>query len=325
MTTLAFAGDTMLGRQVADLLEEQPDAELVAPEVRAMASEADACLVNLECCISNRGERWRDPRKPFFFRAPPHAVRVLEELGTDLVTLANNHALDYGREALADTFEHLHTAGIPRVGAGHDVTEARRPAHLDVSSLRMCVVAATDHPEDFAAQPDLSGVAFADLWKERPTWLEETVTSVREHADLVLVTVHWGPNMVREPVPHVLAAAERLLDAGADLIVGHSAHVFHGVRWKGNAAVLYDLGDFVDDYAVDRRLRNDLGLFWLVHLDGSTVQRVEAVPLKLEHRYTRIADGDDQAWIEQQLTSACERFDSRVELVNDRLMITPER
>ena len=111
---VALAGDTMLGRSVAERLREEPPSSLFAPEVVEAVREADLFVLNLECCISSRGERWPDPFKPFFFRAPPAAVEVLALLGVDCVTLANNHVLDYGTEALLDTIEHLRAAGIAR-------------------------------------------------------------------------------------------------------------------------------------------------------------------------------------------------------------------
>ena len=105
--TIALAGDTMLGRDVARVLEADPAAPLVAPDVAERAAAADAFVLNLECCISARGARFPDPRKAFVFRAPPIAAERLAELGVDAVSLANNHALDYGPEALLDTLAHL--------------------------------------------------------------------------------------------------------------------------------------------------------------------------------------------------------------------------
>ncbi|HEX6262335.1 MAG TPA: CapA family protein, partial [Actinomycetota bacterium] len=98
--TIALAGDTMLGRGVAERIEERGPRSLVAPEVASLMREADLCILNLECCISDRGEPWPAPGKPFFFRAPATAVETLVDLGVDAVTLANNHALDFGEVAL---------------------------------------------------------------------------------------------------------------------------------------------------------------------------------------------------------------------------------
>jgi poly-gamma-glutamate capsule biosynthesis protein CapA/YwtB (metallophosphatase superfamily) len=297
---LALAGDTMLGRGVAQRLREDPRAPLIAPEVAEAAASADLFVLNLECCISERGERFADPRKPFFFRAPPIAAERLAELGVDAVTLANNHALDYGSVALLDTLEHLEAAGIAHVGAGPDEAAARAP--ITVGRLR--IVAATDHPAAYAAARGQPGVAFADLRGEGvPDWLARAAKPGPDE-DAVLVTPHWGPNMLAEPLPEIRVAAAALVAAGATLVAGHSAHVFQGVAGR----VLYDLGDFVDDYAVDRRLRNDLGVLWLVDLDADGPRTVEALPLALDYCHTRVATGADAAWIARRLRQLCARL-----------------
>jgi poly-gamma-glutamate capsule biosynthesis protein CapA/YwtB (metallophosphatase superfamily) len=314
--TVAFAGDTMLGRGVARTLATTPPQALVAPEVRAALGEADLVVLNLECCISERGRPWPAPGKPFFFRAPPRAVELLVLLGTDCVTLANNHALDYGFDALADTLDHLATAGIAAVGAGADLERARRPAVLAAGGLRVAVLGVTDHPSDFAAGPDRAGVAFADLGRQVPDWL---VATIREaDADAVVATPHWGPNMTSAPVRHVRRAADALVDAGATLVAGHSAHVPHGVAGR----VLYDLGDFLDDYRVDPRLRNDLGLLFLVTLDARGPIRLEAVPLKLEYCHTHLATGTDAAWMRHRFRAASAELGTTVEEAAGRLLIS---
>src|SRR4051794_27042072 len=126
--TPALAGDTMLGRGVGERPAGRPGRGLVAPQGAPFAAAADLFVVNLECCISERGERFAEPGKPFFFRAPPVAARRLAELGVDCVTLANNHALDFGPDALLDTLAHVRAAGIAVTGAGADVAAARAPA-----------------------------------------------------------------------------------------------------------------------------------------------------------------------------------------------------
>lgn len=314
--TLALAGDTMLGRGVAERLATAPPDSLFAPELVQIAHEADLFVLNLECCISERGEPWPAPGKPFFFRAPPVAAEALAILGVSCVSLANNHALDFGEQALLDTFDHLARAGIARVGAGHDVEQARAPAILESSGFRLAVLGLSDHPEDFAARPGRPGVAFADLKDEVPDWLGDAIAST--DADAVLVTPHWGPNMAPSPVPHVVRAAPAMVQAGATLVAGHSAHVFQGVRGR----VLFDLGDFIDDYAIDPVLRNDLGLLWLVTLDAKGPVRLEAVPLFLEFCHTRLADGEDAAWIRKRFRDACSALDTDSTEEDGRLVVT---
>ncbi|HET9555544.1 MAG TPA: CapA family protein [Actinomycetota bacterium] len=314
--TVALAGDTMLGRSVARALATTPPEALVAPEVRAAIGQADLVVLNLECCISERGRPWPAPGKPFFFRAPPRVVELLVLLGTDCVTLANNHALDYGLDALADTLDHLAMAGIAVVGAGADLEQASRPVVLAAGGLRVAVLGVTDHPADFAADPDRPGVAFADLARQVPDWLRQTVREA--DAEVMLVTPHWGPNMTSAPVRHVRRAATALVEAGATLVAGHSAHVPHGVA----GPVLYDLGDFLDDYRVDPQLRNDLGLLFLVTLDGRGPIRLEALPLKLEYCHTRLATGDDIAWMRRRFRAACADLGTTVEEAAGRLLIS---
>jgi poly-gamma-glutamate synthesis protein (capsule biosynthesis protein) len=314
---LALAGDTMLGRGVAERLGEASPESLFSQDVVEAAAEADLFVLNLECCISDRGAPWPDPSKPFFFRAPPAAVRTLSHLGVDCVTLANNHALDFGEEALLDTLEHLDAAGIAHVGAGPSVRAARSPVMLEAAGFRLTVLAAADHPADFAAGESAAGIAFAELGRGVPDWLAEAVSESGTGADAVLVTPHWGPNMTPEPVAHVRAAAGGLIDAGATLLAGHSAHVFQGIDGR----VLFDLGDFLDDYAVDPVLRNDLGLLFLVDLDRDGPTRLEAVPLRLDFCFTRLAEGEDRAWIARRFRVACAAFGTEVREERDRLLV----
>lgn len=311
--TLLLAGDTMLGRNVADLLVAHPDTPLVDDTVAAVMRDADLCLLNLECCISDRGERWDDPDKPFFFRAPPIAADRLAELGVDAVSLANNHALDYGATALADTIAHLDRVGIAHVGAGPDRAAARRPVVLRTAGLQVGVLGASDHPHDFAAGEHTPGIA---LWADRTDdWPIESVRALAPAVDLVLATVHWGPNMVTAPGSRIRDAAGRLVTAGASVVAGHSAHVFHGVQWRRvdghRAPVLYDLGDFVDDYATDPWLRNDLGLLWAVDVTDHRLA-VRVLPLVLGHGMTTVATAGDREWILERLSRACAEFSTTV-------------
>ena len=313
---LALAGDAMLGRKVAERLRRAGPDCLFAPELVEAAGEADLMIVNLECCISERGAP--APHRAFHFRAPPVAAEALAHLGIHCVTLANNHALDFGPEALVDTLEHLRAAGIRALGAGADQAAARASLALAANGERLRVVAFSDHPAEYAAEPDRAGIAHADLWRRKlPDWLLESVRP--KDGEPVLVCPHWGPNMTAAPVPDVFRAADALIGTGAALIAGHSAHVFHGVAGR----VLFDLGDFVDDYRVDARLRNDLGLLWFVDLHGSELVRIEALPLTLDYCHTRVAQGRDREWIKARIVSACAELGTDAEERDGRLIIEP--
>jgi poly-gamma-glutamate synthesis protein (capsule biosynthesis protein) len=221
------------------------------------------------------------------------------------VTLANNHALDFGEEALLDTFEHLAAAGIAWVGAGPDLDAARAPVRLG----ELAIVAFTDHPEDYAAGPGRPGVAL-----DGP-WVEQTIAALA--GETVLVTPHWGPNMARQPVQRVRERAPSLLAAGASLVAGHSAHVFHGVEGR----MVWDLGDFLDDYRVDPLARNDLGLLWLVDLEPDGPRRVEAVPVALDYCFTRLAGGEEADWIRERFRAACAAVGTEAREEGARLVV----
>src|SRR5262249_42209026 len=150
----------------------------------------------------------------------------------------------------------------------------RAPLVISCGGMRMRVVAFSDHPAAYAAGAGEPGIAFADLRDGVPAWALDAARPGPD-ADTVLVTPHWGPNMNADPTRRVRRAADALVSGGATLIAGHSAHVFQGVA----PPVLFDLGDFVDDYAVDHALRNDLGLLWLVELGPAGLSSVRALPL----------------------------------------------
>jgi poly-gamma-glutamate synthesis protein (capsule biosynthesis protein) len=219
--------------------------------------------------------------------------------------------------------------GVRWVGAGVELAAARAPVRVSTAGARirgptvgadLSVVAFSDHPAEFAAEPGRAGIAFADVRGEVPEWLLDTIA--RAAADgPVLVSGHWGPNMTSEPLQYVRRAAARLRDGGAALIAGHSAHVFHGAA----PGVLFDLGDFVDDYVVDRSLRNDLGLLFLVTLTGGRAETVEAVPLKLDYCHTRLAGGEEAEWVRRRFRAACAALGTEARESGGRVVVQLEQ
>jgi poly-gamma-glutamate capsule biosynthesis protein CapA/YwtB (metallophosphatase superfamily) len=303
----------MLGRSVAEALRTIAPEDVWAPEVREIASGCDAVVCNLECCISDRGEpTQRVPGKPFFFRAPPSAISSLQAIGVTAVGLANNHALDYEADALADTLELLGGAGIAAAGAGRDAAEARRGIAIDAGDRRVGLVAVSDHPPEYAAGEAEPGIAYADPRRGTPEWLTDQLARLRAECDLVIAFPHWGPNMTTEPARWQREAAARMQEAGADLVAGHSAHVFHGVQRGLQGPALFDLGDALDDYRVDERLRNDLGVMALWRPEVPAAE-LELVGLALDFCHTRLAAESEAEWIAARLERACAELGTRVE------------
>jgi poly-gamma-glutamate synthesis protein (capsule biosynthesis protein) len=306
---IGLLGDVMLGRAVAERLQEVPPEEVWSAELRDLCSSLDAVICNLECCVSDRGRRTTlIPDKPFFFRAPPPAVESLRAAGSVAVSLANNHALDYGPEALEDTLALLRQGGIAVAG-----TTRAASVVVKAGGVRLGLLGLTDHPREYAGE---LGVAWADLRRELPAWVREGLAELRERADLVLAFPHWGPNMTTSPAHWQRRRARELLVAGADIVAGHSAHVFHGVERPGSGLVLYDLGDALDDYAVDAELRNDLGVLaiWRPNADPE----LELVGLRLDFCFTDLAQGAEADWIAARLAHACGELGTGVERVDEQ-------
>jgi poly-gamma-glutamate synthesis protein (capsule biosynthesis protein) len=321
---IALLGDVMLGRAVAERFADAPPEEVWAPEIRELCGSCDLVICNLECCISTRRKPTdRVRRKPFFFRGPPRAVQSLQAIGVRAVGLANNHALDYEVEALLETLELLGEAGIAVAGAGRGEVEARRGAVVEAGGQRLGLVAVSDHPREFAAGPGSPGIAYGDMRRGIPGWLAEEVARLAGECDHVVAFPHWGPNMSTEPASWQRRAADELQEAGADLVAGHSAHVFHGAGWGRRGPLLYDLGDALDDYAVDSTLRNDLGVL-AIWRPGAPETELELVALALDHCRTRLAEGHEAEWVARRLTAASERLGARVErIAEQRFRVAP--
>jgi poly-gamma-glutamate capsule biosynthesis protein CapA/YwtB (metallophosphatase superfamily) len=316
--TIGLLGDVMLGRGVAERLAEVAPEEVWSPELRELCLECDAVICNLECCISGRGEPTRRIRgKPFFFGAPPVAIFSLRAIGVVAVGMANNHALDYEDRALLDTLELLSEARIEFAGAGPNEAAARQGAIVERAGTRIGLLAVSDHPREYAAGEDEPGIAYADLSRSPPDWLEAELGRLGDACDHVIAFPHWGPNMNPRTASWQVEAATAMMGAGATLVAGHSAHVFHGVGWEKGSPLLFDLGDALDDYAVDPRLRNDLGVLVLWR-PGSAEAALELVGLRLDYCRTDLAYGEDAEWIADRLAGACPPLGSAVERVGEQ-------
>jgi poly-gamma-glutamate capsule biosynthesis protein CapA/YwtB (metallophosphatase superfamily) len=319
--TIGLLGDVMLGRKVAERIARNPSAEVWSPQVREVCQACDALVLNLECCMSARGVPTSlVAGKPFFFRAPPTGLEALRAIGASVAGVANNHTLDFGADALDDTLSHLREAGVPPVGAGLNTKGARRGVVVQAGPVRLGVLAVSDHPVEYASGPARSGIAHAELRRELPDWISGELARLRSDADYVLAFPHWGPNMSPAPARWQTERAHELLAAGADAVAGHSAHVFHGIELTPRGPVLYDLGDALDDYAIDPALRNDLGVLAQWRPAG----RLELVGLHLDFCRTELAAGADADWIAARLERACGELGSSVRRLDEaRFAIGP--
>ena len=304
---LAVVGDVMLGRLVNDFLAVRPP-EWLWGSTLPLLQGADAVLANLECAITRCETPWARTRKLFYFRAEPAAVAVLKAGNVRFVSLANNHVLDFQEQGLLDTVNHLDNAGILHAGAGRDLAAAEQPAMLEIDGLRLGLLSMTDNEPAFAAGPDRPGTCYCRIGEdtEALSRLRARAAGLRRAgADLVVVSAHWGPNMVTEPAPAFRDFARDLVgDGTVDLFWGHSAHVFQGVEARDGRLILYDTGDFLDDYAVDPRLRNDWSFIFLLDIAAGRIESLRLVPVELSLAQVNLAETGAAAEICARMQSA---------------------
>ncbi|HET8615718.1 MAG TPA: CapA family protein [Actinomycetales bacterium] len=237
--TLAFAGDVHFAGRLAPLLDHPTDA---LAELRPFLATADLAMVNLETAITTRGTE--QPKK-FHFRAPATALDALAGAGVDVVSMANNHAIDYGEHGFADTLAARADGPLPIVGIGRDRADALAPAVLQAEGLRVAFLGATQVPDwtlaTWTAGANRPGVASASS----PDRLAAAVRKARTRADVVVVYLHWGTDYTPCPNALQVRTAKALAQAGADVVVGTHAHQLQGAGWLGSTYVDYGLGNFV--------------------------------------------------------------------------------
>jgi poly-gamma-glutamate capsule biosynthesis protein CapA/YwtB (metallophosphatase superfamily) len=240
---LHAVGDVLLALNMVELMAthgyEYPFCQ-VAPVLRA----ADLVFGNLECPLSRRGRPF-DPQQPGgkYFCGPPEAIQGLRLAGFNVLNLANNHILDFGPEALADTVALLRENGIHVMGVGADRDEARRPLCLTTQGVRVAFLA---YSSRFPAGRDSPGSTPFDF-----RVMCADVRRARSQADVVVVSCHVGIEFFSYPLPQHRQTLHRLVDEGADLVLGHHPHVLQGIERRGQGIIAYSLGNFVFDTAYE--------------------------------------------------------------------------
>jgi len=320
---IGFVGDVMLGRRVNDRWSGRDPAGVWGSTLGRLR-ELDGLVANLECCVSDRGERW--PDKTYYFRAAPEfAVPALEAADVSTAALANNHVLDFREPALRDTRSHLDGAGVAHAGAGPDVDAALEPAVVDAGGLTVATFALTDRRPSFAAGTGTAGTAYAPLDASDPATrglVDEALDrAAGRDPDLVVASLHWGPNWETSPDADQEAFARWLVDRGVDVVHGHSAHVLQGVEVYRGRPILYDAGDFVDDYSRKDGFRNKRSaLFELVVTDGR-LDELRIVPVEIEDEAAAVARGEAAAWVRETMRERSGGFGTVLERVGAGLSV----
>ena len=285
--TLAAAGDILLDRAVARTMKQVGDNRYPLLRTAAVFRRADLAFANLECPLSDRGKQIN------MFRGRPEYVEALTYAGFNLISLANNHILDYGVVAMLDTMEHLSAAGIVHAGVGENIFEARRPRILEIKGVKVAFLAYTEVGEGFtytrvphqwAATPELPGAA-----PVRADFLRQDIKTARGEADLVIVSMHWGKEYDHRPTDFQKALGRIAMDAGADLVIGHHPHVIQGIEFRGRGVIAYSLGNFVFDQEIYNRRQ---GLILEAAFDRGGLRQLAFKPTLIRRCQPQVATGE---------------------------------
>ncbi len=291
--TVAAVGDIMLGRGVGRLIAERGvdyPFEAISGRVRA----ADVGFANLESPFGTTGRAL--PGKMIWFRADPAAASGLRDAGFNVLTLANNHILDYDTECLLETLAVLDAHGIRWAGAGRHLEEAMAPALVTVNGVTLAFLGFSDfahiywsesYPRTFAATADRPGVAPADR-----SVVARAIAEARKVADFVIVAFHWGDEYVNYPNATQLETGRHAIAAGADLVLGSHPHAVQGFEFHRGGFIAYSLGNFIMD---QRRPIQCETMILEIEFLPSRVRQIRVVPAYIEDARPAVLGGEEAA------------------------------
>ncbi len=315
---IVFVGDVMLGRLANAALKVEPPAYPWG-DTLPIFSGGDVRMCNLECVISDRGTPWSRTPKVFHFRSDAKNMAALQRAQIDMVSLANNHTLDFDYKAMLDMLHLLDQAKIRHAGAGRQVLEASRVASAHVHGARIGLVAFTDNEPEWAATDRSPGLFYVpiNVADRRAKRLFDIVGRAKGEVDLLIVSAHWGPNWGYSPPANHPPFAKALIDAGADLIFGHSGHVFRGIELYQQRPIVYCTGNFIDDYTVDEIERNDQSFIFVAETGQNQIRTLKLYPTVIRNCQARLASSPEREDIAQKMQHLCAQLHTKASWQKD--------
>ena len=273
---LTFAGDINFDENWSTMKYynsvENGIYDCISPELIQIMRNADIMCLNNEFTYSNGGSPLEN--KAYTFRANPSRVEILKELGVDIVSLANNHAYDYGEQSLVDTMAVLNQAGIKYVGAGHNIEEAMSPVYFEIQGKTIAYVAAS-RAEKYRLTPQATEDEPGILLCYDTELFIQAIKEAKQNAEYVIAYVHWGTEYSYELEEVQLITGKEYLDAGADIVIGAHPHCLQGIEYYEGKPIVYSLGNFwFNDKTLDTMLLN-------VHVYGDDMEKyveLEIIP-----------------------------------------------
>lgn len=314
-------GDIMLGRGVGMRLQKYGSYERAFNDVSSVLKQGDVVFANLESPLT-KSTHSLDSKGKIVLKAKPEAVSALTSAGFNLVSIANNHMMDYYETGLFDTMSILNANHILFAGSGKNIDEARKPAIIEKNGLKIGLLAYSDMGElIFAGDPYLKYSAEKDKSGISPRKYEavrEDVLKLRGRVDLLAVSLHWGVEDSFKVTDEQREFAHKLIDDGVDLILGHHPHQFQGIEIYKGKPIFYSMGNFLFDQNESENMES-----FIIDMKykGKELTDLSAIPVRiLDKSYVEIQTGTNAANIISRQTELCRELGSPPEVINDRLV-----
>lgn len=289
--TLVFTGDVLLSDYVLNNYNSKGISGVASDDLLSELQQADLTIINNEFPFSTRGSQ--APDKQFTFRVDPSYVSVLTDMGVDIAGLANNHVLDYGSDALLDTFDTLDAAGIDYMGAGVDMDRASRLITREIDGMTFGFLAASRVIP--VVSWDVANASPGVFTTYDPARLVAAIEAARSQCDYLTVMVHWGIERDAYPQEYQTQLARQYIDAGADLIIGAHPHVLQGIDYYQDKPVCYSLGNFIFNQEIPRTA------IVKVTVEKDKEPTIQFLAASASGAYTSLSSSEEKASIYQYL------------------------
>lgn len=316
---LAFGGDVGLGRYMNFMAPTMDEEKILG--TLPVFKESDLSIVNLECVVSSLGEAGIDKGEnvPYYFRGRPEMLNILTSADVDVVSVANNHSGDYGPEAFKDMLNLLDQSGIDAVGGGLTLSGAKKHIVRWVGDVAVAFIGIDFTQPQFSANDETPGNYYLS-----PTgaheWFDELYSVIYQaklQSHLVFPIVHWGNNLEKEPSENMKSLARAILDAGADGVLGASAHILHGVEIVEGKPVIYDAGNFLIDFRPEKKVA---GVFQL-KLTQDGVEEIRLIPTQNKYCFTLPATPEIQKHTFKTFSERSKALGTDVQIYKDSAYI----
>jgi poly-gamma-glutamate synthesis protein (capsule biosynthesis protein) len=318
-------GDIMLGRGVGMRLRKNGGYESAFSGVSSILRQGDVVFANLESPLTN-STHGLDSKRKIVLKGKPEAVGALTSAGINLVSIANNHMMDYYETGLFDTMSVLSANHILFAGGGKDIEEARKPAILEKNGLKIGMVASSDMAElVFAGEPYLKYAAEkkkSGILPRKYETIREDIQKLRSQVDLVVVSLHWGVEDSFKVTQEQKDFARKLIDDGADIILGHHPHQFQGIEVYKGKPILYSMGNFLFD---QNEAENMESFIVDMHYKGRELTGLSAIPVRiLDKSRVEVQTGEKASNLLAREAGLCEELGSPPDILNDQLVFSIE-